>query len=46
VRVPQEFSCDDFVALQAEYGFPGDLLETDSESKRARDRAGLLTVTK
>jgi saccharopine dehydrogenase-like NADP-dependent oxidoreductase len=44
VRVPQEFCCDDFVALQAEYGFPGGLLEMDSEYKRARDHAGLFEV--
>ncbi len=42
VRVPQEFSCDDFVKLQAEYGFPGGVLEMDSAYKRARDRAQLL----
>jgi saccharopine dehydrogenase (NAD+, L-lysine-forming) len=44
VRVPQEFSCDDFVSLQAEYGFPGGVLEMDSEYKRARDRAHLLNA--
>jgi saccharopine dehydrogenase-like NADP-dependent oxidoreductase len=42
VRVAQEFSCDDFVKLQAEYGFPGGVLEMDSEYKRARDRGELI----
>jgi saccharopine dehydrogenase-like NADP-dependent oxidoreductase len=46
VRVAQEFSCDDFVALQAEYGFPGGVLEMDSEYKRARDRGHLLSAAK
>jgi hypothetical protein len=32
----------DFVALQAEYGFPGGLLEMDSEYKRAQDRGRLV----
>ena len=42
VRVAQEFGCDDFVKLQAEYGFPGGVLEMDSEYKRARDRGALI----
>jgi saccharopine dehydrogenase-like NADP-dependent oxidoreductase len=42
VRVAQEFSCDDFVGLQAEYGFPGGVLEMDSQYKRARDRGQLV----
>ena len=29
VRVAQEFSCDDFVGLQSEYGFPGGVLEME-----------------
>jgi len=41
VRTPQEFACDDFVQLQAEYGFPGGVLEMDSEYKRAGDHAAL-----
>ncbi len=36
----QAFTCDDFVGLQREYGFPGGALEMDSEYKRARDHAG------
>ncbi len=38
----QAFSCDDFVALQKEYGFPGGVLEMDSDYKRMRDRGALL----
>jgi hypothetical protein len=38
----QAFTCDDFVALQKEYGFPGGVLEMDSEYKRAGDHAALL----
>jgi len=37
----QAFSCDDFVQLQAEYGFPGGVLEMDSEYKRAQDHGAL-----
>jgi len=46
VRVAQEFTCDDFVALQAEYGFPGGLLEMDSEYKRAQDRGRLMDAAR
>ncbi len=38
----QAFSCDDFVALQKDYGFPGGVLEMDSDYKRMRDRGALL----
>jgi saccharopine dehydrogenase (NAD+, L-lysine-forming) len=42
VRVPQEFSADDFVHLMAEYEFPGGALEMDSSYKRAQDRAAFV----
>jgi saccharopine dehydrogenase-like NADP-dependent oxidoreductase len=42
VRVPQEFSSDEFVRLMAEYEFPGGLLEMDSPYKRAADHGSLL----
>jgi len=38
----QAFTCDDFVSLQKDYGFPGGALEMDSEYKRAGDHAALL----
>jgi saccharopine dehydrogenase-like NADP-dependent oxidoreductase len=38
----QAFSCDDFVRMQGEYGFPGGVLEMDSEYKRARDHRALV----
>jgi saccharopine dehydrogenase (NAD+, L-lysine-forming) len=38
----QAFTCDDFVTLQKEYGFPGGVLEMDSEYKRALDHAGFV----
>lgn len=38
----QAFTCDDFVSLQKDYGFPGGMLEMDSEYKREGDHAGLL----
>ena len=38
----QAFTCDDFVALQKEYGFPGGMLEMDSEYKRARDHSAFV----
>jgi len=44
VRVPQEFAADDYVQLMGEYGFPGGLLEMDSEYKRAQDHAAFLGV--
>ena len=40
----EAFSCDDFVALQGEYGFPGGVLEMDSEYKRAGDHRALVTA--
>ena len=42
VRVPEEFSADDYVALMPAYEFPGGLLEMESEYKLARDRGALL----
>ena len=42
VHVPEEFSADDYVALMAEYEFPGGLLEMESEYKLAKDRGMLL----
>jgi saccharopine dehydrogenase (NAD+, L-lysine forming) len=38
----QAFTCDDFVSLQKEYGFPGGVLEMDSEYKRELDHAGFV----
>jgi len=38
----QAFSCDDFVRMQGEYGFPGGVLEMDSEYKRELDHAGFV----
>ena len=42
----QAFTCDDFVGLQAEYGFPGGMLEMDSEYKRAGDHGALVAPVK
>ena len=42
VRVPEEFSADDYVALMPAYEFPGGLLEMESEYKLAKDRDALL----
>ena len=38
----QAFTCDDFVSLQKDYGFPGGALEMDSEYKRELDHAGFV----
>ena len=38
----QAFTCDDFVRVQGEYGFPGGVLEMDSEYKRELDHAGFV----
>ena len=38
----QAFTCDDFVGLQKEYGFPGGMLEMDSEYKRAQDHGAFV----
>jgi len=38
----EAFTCDDFVVLQKEYGFPGGVLEMDSEYKRAGEHAAIL----
>ena len=38
----QAFSCDDFVRMQGDYGFPGGALEMDSEYKRALDHGAFV----
>jgi hypothetical protein len=38
----QAFGCDDFVRMQGEYGFPGGVLEMDSEYKRAHDHGAFV----
>jgi hypothetical protein len=38
----QAFTCDDFVRVQGDYGFPGGVLEMDSEYKRELDHAGFV----
>jgi saccharopine dehydrogenase (NAD+, L-lysine-forming) len=38
----QAFSCDEFVQMQGELGFPGGVLEMDSEYKRTRDHRALV----
>ena len=38
----QAFTCDDFVRLQKDYGFPGGMLEMDSEYKRALDHGAFV----
>jgi len=41
VRSPEEFCADPYVALMAVYGFPGGIMEMDSEYKKSGERAGL-----
>jgi len=41
VRSPEEFCADAYVALMADYGFPGGLMEMDSEYERAQALAAL-----
>ena len=41
VRSPEEFCADPYVALMADYEFPGGLMEMESEYKRAADGAAL-----
>jgi len=41
VRSPEEFCADPYVALMADYGFPGGVMEMDAEYKRAAERASL-----
>ena len=41
VRSPEEFCADPYVALMADYGFPGGIMEMDSEYKRAKERGDL-----
>jgi len=42
----EAFTCDDFVGLQKEYGFPGGVLEMDSEYRRARDHGAFLDAAR
>jgi saccharopine dehydrogenase-like NADP-dependent oxidoreductase len=46
VHNPEAFDADDFVALMPAVGFPGGLLEMDSEYKIAKDRQALLDLAK
>jgi saccharopine dehydrogenase-like NADP-dependent oxidoreductase len=41
VRSPEEFCADPYVELMDTYGFPGGLMEMDSEYKRAQERSAL-----
>jgi len=41
VRSPEEFCADPYVALMADLGFPGGVMEMDSEYKRALERGAL-----
>ena len=41
VRSPEEFCADPYVALMADLGFPGGVMEMDSEYKRAQERGAL-----
>ncbi len=43
VRSPEEFCADPYVALMADYEFPGGVMEMDSEYKRALEY-GTLTA--
>jgi saccharopine dehydrogenase-like NADP-dependent oxidoreductase len=42
VHNPEAFCADDYVALMADYEFPGGLLEMESEYKLAKDREALV----
>jgi saccharopine dehydrogenase-like NADP-dependent oxidoreductase len=42
VRSPEEFCADPYVALMSDYGFPGGVMEMDSEHKRAGERGALV----
>jgi len=42
VNNPEAFCADDYVALMAEYEFPGGMLEMESEYKLAKDRDALV----
>jgi len=41
VRSPEEFCADPYVALMADYGFPGGVVEMDSAYRRAQERGTL-----
>jgi saccharopine dehydrogenase (NAD+, L-lysine-forming) len=40
---PEQLCADPYVALMAEYGFPGGVMEMDAEYKRAQERGALTT---
>jgi saccharopine dehydrogenase-like NADP-dependent oxidoreductase len=46
VHNPEAFDADDYVALMPKVGFPGGLLEMESEYKLAHDRQALLDLAK
>ena len=46
VHNPEAFNADDYVALMPKVGFPGGLLEMESEYKLAQDRQALLDLAK
>ena len=43
-RVAEEFCADPFVALMPDYGFPGGVMEMDSEFRRAGERSGITAL--
>jgi saccharopine dehydrogenase (NAD+, L-lysine forming) len=46
VQNPEAFNADDYVALMPKVGFPGGLLEMESEYKLAKDAQALLDLAK
>jgi saccharopine dehydrogenase-like NADP-dependent oxidoreductase len=46
VHNPEAFNADDYIALMPEVGFPGGLLEMESEYKLAGDRQAMLDAAK
>jgi len=46
VHCPEAFNADDYVALMPEVGFPGGLLEIESEYKIAKDRKALIDAAR
>jgi saccharopine dehydrogenase-like NADP-dependent oxidoreductase len=46
VNNPEAFCADDYVALMADYEFPGGMLEMESEYKLAKDREALVAPAK
>ncbi len=46
VQNPEAFNADDYVALMPKVGFPGGLVEMESEYKVAKDRQALLDAAK